>query len=189
MEQSELLRLVAEAFNRTSIPYFVTGSVATVYFGEPRFTNDIDVVAALPISKADALVREFREPEFYVSIEAVRQAIQANSQFNIIHPASGLKVDVIVPASTEFDRSRFARRLKVSHDRGGEIYVSSPEDVIIKKAMFYREGASEKHIRDIAGVFKVSGDRIDRGYIENWAKKLGIGDTWAEIAARIDKPQ
>jgi len=42
MEQSELLRFVVSVLERLDIPYFVTGSTVTIFYGEPRFTNDID---------------------------------------------------------------------------------------------------------------------------------------------------
>ena len=49
---------------------------------------------------------------------------------------------------------------------------------------FFQEGHSEKHLRDIAGVLKVSGDQIDRSYIEDWASKLGLEEVWQEVLRR-----
>jgi hypothetical protein len=70
---------------------------------------------------------------------------------------------------------------------GLEFRFSSPEDVILKKLEFYREGGSEKHLRDIAGVLKVQGDKIDRRYIAGWASRLGVADIWEEIFRRLDQ--
>jgi hypothetical protein len=58
---------------------------------------------------------------------------------------------------------------------------SSPEDVILKKMEFFQEGHSEKHLRDIVGVLKVSGNQIDRSYIEDWVSKLGLEEVWQEV--------
>jgi hypothetical protein len=58
---------------------------------------------------------------------------------------------------------------------------SSAEDVILKKMEAYRERGSEKHLRDIVGVLKISGGHLDRGYLEDWADRLEITEIWREI--------
>ena len=92
MEQSELLRIIVEAMRQLGARYLVTGSQASIYFGEPRFTNDIDIVADLRVEHVEPLCRLFPEPDFYVSPEAVRDAITHCTPFNIIHPQSGIWV-------------------------------------------------------------------------------------------------
>src|SRR5262249_31347414 len=102
-------------------------------------------------------------------------------QFNILHPASGQKIDVMIPAASEYDRARFERVVKKPAYPDVDICFSSPEDIILMKMVFFREGGSDKHLRDIAGVLKISGDRIDRGYVANWAARLGVGDIWDAV--------
>lgn len=188
MEQAELLRHIAETFERLGVRYLVTGSTATIAYGEPRFTNDIDVVVELPAARIEALLAAFPAVEFYVSRSAVEAAVSRKQQFNIIHPGSGLKVDVIVASDSEFDRERFgrARQLPVLPDRS--VSFASPEDVILKKMEYFREGGSEKHLRDIAGVLQVQGTRVDYGYISAWAARLGLSDIWAMILSRVTGP-
>ena len=110
MEQDDLLRHLCTALERLNIRYLITGSQATIAYGEPRLTNDIDVVVALEASQLDAFVAAFPESDFYLNREAARQAITERGMFNIIHPASGLKVDVIIPENMLFDRGRFESR-------------------------------------------------------------------------------
>jgi hypothetical protein len=188
MEQSELLRYFTSVLEQLGLRYFVTGSVATIFFGEPRFTNDIDIVVDFPAGQISAFCEAFPSSEFYVSEETVRRAVAAKGQFNVIHPASGLKVDVMVPSPSAFNRSRFerARRLRPAPDF--EAVFATPEDVILKKLEYYRDGGSEKHLRDIAGVLKISGAQIDLAYIDEWSLQLGLADTWTKIrtAARPD---
>lgn len=184
MEQSELLRFVVGVMDQLGIRYFVTGSVATVYYGEPRFTIDIDIVADLPIEKAREFCRLFPTSAYYLSEEAVRQAIGSHGQFNIIHPAFGLKADIIIPPNTAYDHGRFIRAKRVVHERNTEVVITSPEDAIIKKMASYLEGGSEKHLRDIAGVLKISGAAVDREFIADWASKLGLTEIWNAILAR-----
>jgi hypothetical protein len=186
MEQSELLRDVTKVLEHLGLRYFVTGSMATIFFGEPRFTNDIDIVVDLPTAKVSSLVAAFPAPEFSVSEETIHRAISRRGQFNLIHPASGLKVDFMLPADSPFNRSRFLRAAKVRPAADFEVTFSSVEDVILKKMEAYREGGSEKHLRDITGVLKITGERLDRGYIEDWADRLGVAEIWREILTRAD---
>jgi len=184
MEQSDLLRHLARKLDALELRYFVTGSIASTYFGEPRFTNDIDVVVDLPSSHVTALCRAFPPPDFYVSKDAVRQAIEHRTQFNIIHPTSGLKIDVMISQDTPFDHSRFARATRVTPDLDYQASFASAEDVIIKKMQYYQEGGSEKHLRDITGILKVAGPQIDRDYVAEWATRLGLDTIWSAVSSR-----
>jgi hypothetical protein len=181
MEQSDLLRHVVSVLERLGISYFVTGSTASIAYGEPRFTNDLDVVVDLPPEWVAPFCAAFPFPDFYVSEEAAREALSRRHQFNIIHPSSGLKVDVIIRKDTPLDRLRFARARRLKPAPDYEASFASPEDIIIKKLEFYREGASEKHLRDIAGILKISGDRLDMGYIEEWTRRLGVEEIWRAV--------
>lgn len=181
MEQSELLRYFTNVLEQLGLRYFVTGSVATIFFGEPRFTNDIDIVVDLPENRISAFCKSFPGDDFYVSEEAVRRAVRGKGQFNVIHPASGLKVDVMVPSPSEFNRSRFARARRLRPSPDFEAVFATAEDVILKKLEYYRDGGSEKHLRDIAGVLKISGAQIDFTYIDEWARQLGLSDIWTKV--------
>lgn len=185
MELSELLRFVAGTLDTLGIRYFVTGSTATVFFGEPRFTNDIDIVIDLPPGKISAFCAAFPSEDFYLSEESARKAVARRGQFNVIHPRSGLKVDFIVSGDTPLDRSRFLRVRRLSPGPDFQVSFSSPEDVILKKMEFFQEGHSEKHLRDIAGVIKISGDQIDRSYLEEWVAKLDLEDVWLQVLGRL----
>lgn len=85
-------------------------------------------------------------------------------------------------SKAEFSRRR---RSKVFSDQ--ETNFASPEDVIIKKMEFYREGGSEKHLRDITGILKISGDAVDQTYISEWAIHLGLTEIWDAILRRLEE--
>ena len=184
MEQSELLRQTTAALTRLGIPHFVTGGLASIFYGEPRFTNDIDIVVDLPADKIAALCASFSSEEFYLSPEAVSDAVARRRQFNILHPASGLKVDIMMSSGDEFDRGRFARRRELSTSPEHQVSFASPEDVILKKLLYFREGGSDKHLRDIAGILRVSGSALDQQYLAEWAERLGVADLWRHVLER-----
>ncbi len=187
MELFDLLEKAVKTFEQLGIPYLVTGAVASIAYGEPRLTNDIDIVADISERQVAALLAAFPTDEFYISKEAVIEAIRRRGQFNIIHPASGLKMDVILRQQTPFDDSRFTRSRRIYPAESFDASFAAPEDVIIKKMEYYREGGSDKHLRDVGGILRISGEAIDRGYIDGWARRLGLTDIWDAIQKRVDE--
>jgi hypothetical protein len=161
----------------------VVGSIASIAYGEARFTNDIDIVIELPSDKVKAFCAAFPSDDFYVSPQAVHQAVATHFQFNVIHPTSGLKIDFIVLSESDFDRSRRERRRQLFVLPDGPAWFASPEDVILKKMVYFQEGGSDKHLRDIAGVLRLQGNKIDREYVGKWAENLGVEKVWDSIVA------
>ncbi len=187
MTQDELLRHVVDVLERLELRYFVTGSIASIYYGEPRLTNDIDVVVDLADQNIPAFHAAFPQEDFYLSVEAAARAIRTHGSFNILHPSSGLKIDVIVPEKTLFNHFRFQRTKRVQAVEGLESSFSSAEDVILMKMEFFRQGSSDKHLRDITGILKLSGDQLDIDYIENWADQMGLETIWRTLRSRVTK--
>lgn len=187
MEQGELLQYLVVALDEIGIPYMIGGSHASIYYGEPRHTLDIDVVADVRPEHIPALVEKFPFPDFYLSVAAIREAVDHRGQFNIIHPSSGLKIDIILPKQTPYDVVQFQRRQRLPLVPGREASFARPEDVILYKLIYYREGGSEKHLRDVAGIVRISGDDLDRDYIARWAGELGLRDIWDAILRRLEK--
>lgn len=186
MEQSDLLRKIVAAFDALGARYVIVGSMASIAYGEPRFTNDIDVVVDLRASHVNALCEAFPAPDYYLSRPAAESAIAKKFQFNILHPSSGMKVDCIIPSTGDHDRLQLGRGRAITRADGGyTVIFASPEDVIIKKMEYFREGGSEKHLRDITGVLKMQGDKIDRAYILSWAEKLKLMPIWEMIEERL----
>ena len=185
MMPTDLLRRAAEVLDGLGIPYLVTGSMASSVFGDARLTNDIDVVVDLKPSQVDAFCAAFPEPEFYCPREFVAEAVRKRFQFNVIHPESGLKIDFMLPSDSPFDRSRLSRAVRLQDSPDGGAWFASPEDVILKKLEYFKEGGSEKHVRDILGVLRIRGNRIDRAYIAEWAGRLGVTEEWKLILSRI----
>ena len=184
MEHADLVRYLAIALNDMGIPYAIVGGTASIFFGEPRFTNDVDVVVDLPLERVQEFCAKFPDSLFYVSVQAAMRAVMMRHQFNIIQPESGLKVDVIIPSSL-FDRQQFARR-RIQRPGDFDASFASPEDVILKKLEYFNEGHSEKHLRDITGILKLCPDPIDREYIVHWAQELDLMEIWQAILKRLE---
>jgi hypothetical protein len=189
MGPSDLLRRLAETLERLQIPYLVTGSTATIAYGEPRFTQDIDVVIDLRSEKVAAFCESFPEPDFYCPLETVRESVRTRFPFNVLHLDSGLKIDLIPATESEFDRSRFSRATRVKVGPNIDAWFASPEDVILKKLLYYQEGGSDKHLRDIGGVLKVRAEQLDRHYVSAWAERLGVTSEWEAVLGAAESAE
>ena len=160
MSQQELLASVAAALDTQRIPYFVTGSTASSFQGEPRSTHDVDLVVMIDASQVDTFVQAFPTDRFYLDPDDVRATISGGRMFNLIDTLSGDKVDFWVSRKDSFDNSRFSRRQRTSV-LGNDIWVSSPEDTILAKLRWANEsGGSEKQFGDALGVFEVQGGHL-----------------------------
>ncbi len=186
---TQLLDIFARFFESQQIAYRVVGSMASMAYGEPRMTIDVDIVADLHADNLPAIIAAFPAPEYYVSESAALEAIRRTSQFNVIHIPSGLKVDVIVPRKSDHSDSEQSRVRRLSDRSEFSAWYAAPEDVILNKLRYLKMsgGESQKHIRDIAGMLKITGDQIDREYIETWAAKLKVLDEWQLILRNMNK--
>lgn len=167
---------VTRVLDALGIPHLVGGSLASSLHGIPRLTQDSDVVAAIPLDKADRLV-ELLTKDFYVDTEAVKQAIRNKKAFNAIHLTEHFKVDIFVPKDEAYSRTELDRGIEVEID-GMKLVVASPEDIVLQKLVWYRKGreVSERQWSDVLGVLRVNQDDLDWSYIDTWAEYLKIAD-------------
>jgi len=148
-------------------------------------TNDLDVVVRLTHDKVGEFRRALPDSDFYCDEAAIHEAINASSHFNVIHPATALKIDVMVPPRNPYNVTRFARAKRVKPIGDWEAVFASPEDVILKKLEFFKEGGSTKHLRDIASILKVGAHPIDHDYIREWSERLGVLEQWRAALAGL----
>ncbi len=181
MEQADVVRHVLGVLQSQNLKYAIVGSFASIAYGEPRFTHDIDILIELIEAQVPNLCQAFPGPEWYVSRAAVDEAVQSRRPFNLIHTASGNKVDFIVSRDDEWCRLQFDRRRLVGVLEGVTGYAVHPEDVILGKLLYYKEGGSDKHLRDIAGVLAISCDLIDQARVAEWAQRLGVLNLWQQV--------
>lgn len=175
--------LIADVIRRleaAAIPYMITGSVASSYYGEPRATRDLDVVIAPDASSLEDLVAGLTADGYYVDRDAARDAFRGRSQFNAIG-SDALKVDFIIRKDRPFSVREFERRRPV-YLLGNQSFVASVEDLIVAKLEWAATGPSELQLRDVAGILAISGDEIDRNYVSAWISALRLEDVWSKVA-------
>jgi len=172
-----------DPLERAAIPYAVVGSVASSAYGEPRATNDLDLLLQIPPADAARLTRVFSADAFYVPPEeTITEAFSRASggHINVIALESMTKADLYPVDAWEAPWFAERRLLQVA---GRPVWFARPEAVIIHKLRFFREGGSEKHLRDIRGMLAVSGDELDRPLLERTVTELGLGDAWSAAQA------
>ena len=188
MTQQEFFTHVLKSLDSCGIPYMVSGSVGAMLYGEPRLTNDIDVVVEIAPDQAEQLREHFSADEFYFpSEEFIQEAIRHRNQFNIIHVESGSKADLIMRKVGEFAAVEFSRRRPLEFAEDFQALTASPEDVILSKVRAYQAGGAEKHVTDVLSILEISGEALDHPYLARWVEALGLGSVWQSILARQNR--
>lgn len=168
--------LVLEQLHALEAPYTVGGSVASSLYGEVRYTQSTDLVVDLDLASALQLAQALQS-DFYVSEEAVRDAVARRGSFNLIHFDSQHKIDLFVSPRRAFEQSRLSRSA-VPEGFPQLFLVSSPEDVLLAKFEWYRlgKGLSERQWRDILAISASQHARLDYDYVLKWARELKVDD-------------
>jgi len=182
MPEPELSLLFIRPLNQLGVRYFVSECVAAILYGEPRLTHDVDFVIYLRTDDVPRLSEMFPSPEFYLpSPEAIHAELarERRGHFNAILTDSGFKSDFYPAGRDEFHAWAFrhARRLEY---RGEPVMVAPPEYVIVRKLEYFREGGSEKHLRDIRAMWNISGDQMDRDTLDEWIGRQGVAAQWQQ---------
>ena len=180
MRELNLVLLFTQRIDKLGVPYMVSGSVAAILYGEPRLTNDVDMIVVLSRERAAGLAELFAPSEFYcpplevITVEALREQ---RGHFNIIHQETGFKADIYLGGRDPLHAWGLARakRVQLGEDT---IVVAPPEYVIVRKLEYYREGGSEKHLRDIRAMLRTSPELIHQADLQRLITERGLDEHW-----------
>lgn len=184
MPEPDLIEMFVKPLEQLRVRYLIGGSVAAMIYGEPRLTNDIDLLVFLRLEDLPKLRAAFPAPDFYVPPIPVMAAEldRARGQFNIIHAETNLKADFYQARRDELEVWAFRNARPYPFDTTN-IMLAPPEYVIVRKLEYFREGGSEKHLRDIRGMMNVTGESMDRAALEEWITRQGVQREWEKVGA------
>jgi hypothetical protein len=178
----DLFALFVRPLHRAGLRYMVSGSLASVHYGEPRLTMDVDVVVHVNESEAGTLAALFPASDFHVpppEVVAVEINRQTRGHFNVIHHATGQKADFYPSRRHPYWQWAFERRQLARVDED-EVWFAPPEYVILWKLEFFREGGGDKHLHDIRGMLMVHPENIDSAMLDKATAELGLGAVWQQ---------
>lgn len=176
----EFIGTFIEPLDRCGFRYLVTGSVAAMAYGEPRLTNDIDLILDIAEQDVAALATAFPAAGYYlppVEIIHSERVRSLRGHFNIIHLESMLKADVYLAGADPLHRWAFEHVQRMEID-GIQVAFAPPEYVILRKLEFFQEGGSEKHLRDIAAIVRDSGQEMNVDFLCSEANSRGLATAW-----------
>ncbi len=187
MNERDLLVDCLRRLKRSKVTYYLTGSMASNYWGIPRTTHDLDFVIQLPASAIPAIIREFKDV-FYIDEAAVRAAHHPPHQFSALDTRSALRVDFWLPKPEPFDREMFHRRVETTLF-GEPAWIATAEDVILHKLIWNRISPSDRQLGDAAGVVAVQAEALDKDYLRRWASELNLVNELENLLTGRIKPK
>jgi hypothetical protein len=183
MPEANLFLMFTQRLNALGVAYMVSGSVAVIIYGEPRLTHDVDLIVVLDREHIARLPRAFPPTEFYcppTEVIALEAAREQRGHFNLIHHETGFKADVYLSGRDPLHAWGLAHARQLEVD-GQVLVVAPPEYVIVRKLEYYREGGSEKHLRDIRSMLDASPDAIHLAELEEQIAARGLQEAWRQV--------
>lgn len=168
--------LVAAAIESVGGEYFVGGSLASSFQGEPRATNDVDFVLSLPLGRLEDF-KAALGPDFEIDLDMLRDALRTAGSANAFHLPTVTKIDFFGRGYEGYDSAEFDRRRAIAVKASGEsLVLKAPEDTVIRKLLWYRLGGevSDRQWRDVVSVLRISAAHLDGAYLDSWAERLGL---------------
>jgi len=184
MPEVDLFLLFVRPLQQAGFRYVVTGSVAAIFYGEPRLTLDVDLVVFLKEKDIARLAEIFPSGDFCLpppEVIAAEARREQRGHFNILHLATGFKADLYLSGRDELEAWAFRFQRQVLFE-GETVALAPPEYVIVRKLEYYREGGSEKHLRDLRSMLAVSGKQLDQPALQDWIQRRGLQAGWKLVS-------
>jgi hypothetical protein len=178
----DLLGLFVRPIHDTGMRYIVAGSVAAMYFSEPRLTIDVDIPIFLGRRDLPVLASLFAEPDFYCpppDVLAVETDRECRGHFSIIHIPTGLKAD-FYPAKADATFGWAWKNKVLVESDSGPVYLAPPEYVILWKLIFYKEGKCQKHLRGISRLLVVQSKLPHMEFVLEEIRERSLESGWKE---------
>ena len=179
LSQKEFLKSVVEKLQQAGIDYVICGSMAASFYGVERSTQDADII----IDPTEEQLTNFLKllgDAYYVSSNAVLEALKQSTMFNIIDVENAWKADLIIRKKTDFHTEEFQRKRKEKL-LGKDLYILSPEDTILSKLEWAKNSHSEQQFRDAFEVAVIQWRNLEMEYLRKWAEQLHLKSSLEQL--------
>jgi hypothetical protein len=175
-EQGQAFGGVIDVLEAIGARYAIWGGVAVIAYGEPRFTQDMDVLLSPEQFAVAPFVRRLHQMHYHVDEISVNRAL-SGGYFNVIHLGYHIKTDFYVPVEPEL-KTMIANRIHLPFDEIRRAAYLTPTAVIAAKLSAYQESQSTRHLDDIASIIRLQGEKLEREQLDIRAARLGLLGVW-----------
>jgi len=178
---TQLLKTIALALDRKSIPYMVIGGQAVLLHGEPRMTRDIDITVGIGTEK----IKQMLDIVGAIQLKPLVDANEFTLRTMVLpcqDPESGIRVDFIFSFSPY--ELQAMERVRLVDMEGVRVKFASAEDLVIHKVFVGRA----RDLEDVRSIL-IKNPGIDTHYIQRWLNELGeaTGESFVESFENIRK--
>lgn len=186
LDITQFILLILETLETTGVEYMIGGAIAAWAWGEPRSTQDLDVVVNLPVKSIGRFSKELEKRGMLLPADIILDRVaddRGDVPLSVIHALSGYKADIyLVREGDELRRDAFQRRQLVDYGPPiNKVYIHSPEDLILYKLIYLGLSGQPKHSRDIKAILSAQKSGLDLEYLIKWIEILGLKSLWMEL--------
>ena len=185
MTAGEVFQRLASSLEQAEIPYMLSGSFASAYYGAARSTQDIDLVIEATPERLEELARQLPKESYYFDLAAALESLEHRSMFNIIDLSTGWKIDFICRKERAFSKEEFQRRRRAQL-HGVPIFIASVEDVVLSKLEWSKLSQSQRQIDDVVAILRARWESLDQAYLKKWIEGLHIEAEWSSARERAE---
>jgi len=188
VQQPEPYLIFTRKLQSLRLRYMVGGSVAAIFYGEPRLTNDVDIIVFMRSKDVIRVVDAFPSGDFYCPPPEVIEAELGREQrghFNLIHHETGFKADIYLSGCDKLHDWAYSRAVSADLE-DDTIVFAPPEYVIVRKLQFFREGKAQKHLRDIQRMLMSLGDDWPRAALDELIQTYRLQAEWGQVGEHTE---
>lgn len=175
---------IMDILHRHNIRFHLTGGITSVAYGEPRMTQDVDMVIDnhAVVQQLESFLESLHSSDFVYDEETIRSAVSGSRMFQLLDSVEVMKLDMypreLIPGELE-------RSVQIEIFEGIAVPMASLPDTALAKLIWIAKG-SHKNRRDLRQLWRISAPD-QRRTIEHLALELGLGDLLSEVMAESDE--
>ena len=185
-EQGQAFGGVIDVLEAIGATYAIWGGIAVVAYGEPRFTQDMDILLNPRQFPVSLFVRRLQETHYHVDEISVSRALSGGF-FNVIHLGYHIKTDFYVPVESDL-LAMIADRIYLPFDEMRRAAYVTPSSIVVAKLRAYENSESTRHLDDIASIVRIQGKKLDQAKIDIVAARLGLLGVWRSLWEGNQRP-